>query len=58
MIKIKTCYNSKFYDAEQCVCMHDCRVYAILNEEKSARECEWFKEGKFNWDELEKSNYR
>lgn len=54
---MRTCFECKFYDAVQCVCMYDCRSYCILKETDSAKDCQWYKDGKFNWDELERTNY-
>lgn len=50
------CDNCKFYDG--CCCMYDCRVVAIFDTEESAEECNWFKLGFYNQDELEKTDYR
>jgi hypothetical protein len=37
--------------------MYKCSLVAILDEEESAQNCEHFELGKYNQDELEKSNY-
>lgn len=53
----KSCSNCKFFDAENIVCMHNARSYAILDEDKSAQDCDFYTEGTYNVAELEKTNY-
>lgn len=50
------CCNCKFFDGE--CCMYDCKSKAIVNCEDEAKNCNHYCIGKFNWDELEKSNYK
>lgn len=54
----KTCFNCRFYDYVNLCCMYDGKCTAILFESESAKDCEQFSEGKFDWKELEKSGYR
>jgi len=54
----KECSACKFFDCISLVCMYDYRVYAILNGEKSARDCDYFKVGEFDEEELERTDYK
>lgn len=55
MEKNKSCINCRFYDG--IVCMYECRFRAISDEEKVAKECSHFSEGKYIEEELDKTNY-
>ena len=50
------CCDCKFFDGE--CCMYDCKSKAIVNCEDEAKNCNHYSIGEFNWDELEKSNYK
>lgn len=52
----KNCCDCKFYDG--CCCMYECRCKAILNELKTGKSCPHFQKGKYDEDELERSNYQ
>jgi len=55
----KSCYDCKFYDGRRNhVCMYKYEVRAILDESKTAQNCKNYIEGKFDLDELEKTNYQ
>lgn len=54
----KSCFDCKFYDNSQFLCMFECAIYAILDEKKSYKKCNHFVQGVFNETELEKTNYR
>jgi len=53
----KSCYDCKFYNVKECVCMYDCECICILDEDESAKECPHFLKGEYNEDWLEKTNY-
>ena len=42
-----SCYECKFYNAEQSMCDRNYEGALILDEEESARECPHYTEGKF-----------
>jgi hypothetical protein len=57
MEKEISCFDCKFYDYNQYVCMYKYACMCILNERKTVQKCENFKEGEYNPNELEESNY-
>jgi len=48
-----SCFNCKYYDSKQCVCMYNYSCICILNEDTSAKNCNCFKFGKFDENDLE-----
>ena len=57
MITSKTRYRDcKFLDSEQDVCCHNGDMRAVIGD--CTIDCVNYKRGKFDFDELEKSDYR
>jgi hypothetical protein len=53
---LTSCCNCKFFDGS--CCMYNCMCFAVLDEEETAKNCEYFKLGEYNQDELEKTDYK
>lgn len=54
----KNCFNCKFYDGSQYVCMYDYAVKDILNESTTGSKCSTFSAGKYDEEELDKTDYK
>lgn len=54
----RSCEDCKFFDAGNIVCMYDARSRSILDEDKAARECEYYIEGEYDEEELELTSYK
>jgi len=52
------CFDCRFFDGFQMVCMHDCKVKAIFDTEETALNYSNFKMGNYDLNELEKLNYK
>ena len=51
-----SCCNCKFFDG--CCCMYDCAFRAVLDDEKTAKNCSHFTLGEYNEIALEESDYK
>lgn len=55
-INEKSCYNEcKFYDGRNDCCMYKCATLCILHQREN---CENYSQGRFNYEELEKTNFQ
>lgn len=55
--KNKSCDECKFCELEDGICFYEARVRAIYHYSE-AELCKHYEKGVFDWDKLEKTNYR
>jgi hypothetical protein len=52
----KSCFRCKFHDGV--CCMYECACKVTLDETDMAHKCEHYCEGRYNQEELEKTDYK